>query len=86
MGLRDLPPVSYAAIRFADRGHRSSGSFSGRVDYCRRASDYVLLAFTGVVMFAVNYGLLLGVSFMFRPGLAAVLQATIQSLAWCSPT
>ena len=43
----------------------------------QRVSDYVLLAFTGVVMFAVNYGLLFWGELYVSSGLAAVLQATI---------
>jgi len=40
-------------------------------------SDYILLGFTGVLMFAVNYGLLFWGELYVSSGLAAVLQATI---------
>jgi drug/metabolite transporter (DMT)-like permease len=40
-------------------------------------SDYVILAATGVLMFAVNYGLLFWGELHVSSGLAAVLQATI---------
>jgi drug/metabolite transporter (DMT)-like permease len=43
----------------------------------QRRSDYALLAFTGVLMFAVNYGLLFWGELHVSSGLAAVLQATI---------
>ena len=43
----------------------------------RQRSDYMLLAVTGVMMFAVNYGLLFWGELHVSSGLAAVLQATI---------
>ena len=43
----------------------------------RRGSDYLLLAFTGLLMFAVNYGLLFWGELHVSSGLAAILQATI---------
>jgi hypothetical protein len=43
----------------------------------QRGSDYAVLAFTGVLMFAVNYGLLFWGELHVSSGLAAVLQATI---------
>src|SRR5436309_5664230 len=59
VGLRDLPPISYAAIRFVIAVIVLLAVSAGRVRLLpQRVSDYVLLAFTGVVMFAVNYGLL----------------------------
>ena len=42
-----------------------------------QALDYAVLAFTGVLMFAVNYGLLFWGELHVSSGLAAVLQATI---------
>lgn len=42
-----------------------------------RRSDYAVLAFTGVLMFAVNYTLLFWAELHVSSGLAAVLQATI---------
>src|SRR5438477_12211201 len=59
IGLRDLPPISYAAIRFVLAVIVLLVVSTGRVRLLpRRASDYLVLAFTGVLMFAVNYGLL----------------------------
>src|SRR5437667_5944800 len=78
VGLRDLPPISYAAIRFVIAVIVLLAVSAGRVRLLpRRVSDYVLLAFTGVVMFAVNYGLLFWGELYVSSGLAAVLQATI---------
>src|SRR2546423_12003929 len=78
VGLRDLPPVSYAAIRFVIAVIVLLAVSAGRVRLLpQRGTDYVLLAFTGVVMFAVNYGLLFWGELYVSSGLAAVLQATI---------
>src|SRR5216117_507450 len=78
VGLRDLPPISYAAIRFVIAVIVLLAVSAGRVRLLpQRVSDYVLLAFTGVVMFAVNYGLLFWGELYVSSGLAAVLQATI---------
>src|SRR5213595_1141248 len=78
VGLRDLPPISYAAIRFVIAVVVLLAISAGRVRLLpQRVSDYVLLAFTGVVMFAVNYGLLFWGELYVSSGLAAVLQATI---------
>jgi drug/metabolite transporter (DMT)-like permease len=43
----------------------------------RRRNDYIVLALTGVLMFAVNYTLLFWAELHVSSGLAAVLQATI---------
>jgi len=78
VGLRDLPPISYAAIRFVIAVIVLLAVSAGRVRLLpQHASDYVLLAFTGVLMFAVNYGLLFWGELYVSSGLAAVLQATI---------
>src|SRR3989442_15422020 len=78
VGLRDLPPISYAAIRFVIAVIVLLAVSAGRVRLLpQRVSGYVLLAFTGVVMFAVNYGLLFWGELYVSSGLAAVLQATI---------
>src|SRR5438034_9389877 len=78
VGLRDLPPISYAAIRFVIAVIVLLAVSAGRVRLLpRRVSDYVLLAFTGVVMFAVNYGLLFWGELYVSSGLAAGLEATI---------
>jgi drug/metabolite transporter (DMT)-like permease len=76
--LRDLPPISYAAIRFVIAIVVLLLLSAGRVRLLpQRRSDYAVLAFTGVLMFAVNYGLLFWGELHVSSGLAAVLQATI---------
>src|SRR6266568_4717984 len=78
IGLRDLPPISYAAIRFVLAVIVLLVVSTGRVRLLpQRRSDYLVLAFTGVLMFAVNYGLLFWGELHVSSGLAAVLQATI---------
>src|SRR5216117_4097569 len=78
IGLRDLPPISYAGIRFLLAIIVLLAVSYGRVRLLpRRALDYAVLAFTGVLMFAVNYGLLFWGELYVSSGLAAVLQATI---------
>ena len=78
IGLRDLPPISYAGIRFLLAIIVLLAVSVGRVRLLpQQASDYAVLAFTGVLMFAVNYGLLFWGELHVSSGLAAVLQATI---------
>jgi len=78
IGLRDLPPISYAGIRFLVAIIVLFAVSAGRVGLLpQRGFDYLLLAFTGVLMFAVNYGLLFWGELHVSSGLAAVLQATI---------
>jgi drug/metabolite transporter (DMT)-like permease len=78
IGLRDLPPVSFVAIRFLIAVAVLVLVSLGRVALLpKRASDYVVLAFTGVLMFALNYPLLFWGEKYVSSGLAAVLQASI---------
>src|SRR5438132_7961149 len=78
IGLRDLPPISYAATRFVLAVIVLVAISTGRVRLLpRQALDYAVLAFTGVLMFAVNYGLLFWGELHVSSGLAVVLQATI---------
>src|SRR6184192_4334050 len=78
IGLRDLPPISYAGIRFLIAIVVLFAVSAARVGLLpQRVFDYLLLAFSGVLMFAVNYGLLFWGELHVSSGLAAVLQATI---------
>jgi drug/metabolite transporter (DMT)-like permease len=76
-GLRDLPPISYAGIRFLVAIIVLFTFSAGRVRLLPRRGDLALLAFTGVLMFSLNYGLLFWGELHVSSGLAAVLQATI---------
>jgi len=78
VGLRDLPPISFVAIRFVIAVAVLMAVSIGRVRLLpARRSDYCLLGFTGLLMFALNYPLLFWGEKYVSSGLAAVLQATI---------
>ena len=78
VGLRDLPPISFVGLRFVIAIALLIAVSIGRVRLMPlRRSDYIALAFTGVLMFTVNYGLLFWGELHVSSGLAAVLQATI---------
>ena len=79
VGLEDLPPLSFAALRFAIAiVALFAFSMATRVRLLpQRREDYTLLAVTGAIMFALNYGLLFWGELHVSSGLAAVLQSTI---------
>src|SRR6266542_5625096 len=59
IGLRDLPPISFVAIRFLIAIAVLLAVSIGRARLLPlRRKDYALLAITGILMFAVNYTLL----------------------------
>jgi len=77
-GLRDLPPVSFVAIRFVIAVAVLLAISIGRVRLLpRNRGDFMLLAWTGVLMFCVNYALLFWAELYVSSGLSAVLQGTI---------
>src|SRR5256885_710254 len=77
-GLRDLPPISFVAIRFIIAVIVLLAISVGRVRLIpRERGDFKLLAWTGVLMFCVNYALLFWAELYVSSGLSAVLQATI---------
>jgi drug/metabolite transporter (DMT)-like permease len=78
IGLRDLPPISFVAIRFLIAIVVLLAVSIGRTRLLPLGrNDYVVLAITGILMFAVNYTLLFWAELHVSSGLAAVLQATI---------
>ena len=78
IGLRDLPPISFVAIRFLIAIIVLVAVSIGRTHLLPRGrADYIVLAVTGVLMFAVNYTLLFWAELHVSSGLAAVLQAGI---------
>jgi drug/metabolite transporter (DMT)-like permease len=78
VGLRDLPPISFVAIRFLIAIAVLLCVSIGRARLLPlRRSDYLLLCFTGLLMFGLNYPLLFWGEKYVSSGLAAVLQATI---------
>src|SRR5437879_9779632 len=81
IGLRDLPPISFVAIRFLIAIIVLLAVSIGRTHlFPRRRNDYIVLAVTGVLMFAVNYTLLFWAELHVSSVLAAVLQASIPIL------
>src|SRR5213079_3205367 len=78
VGLRDLPPISFVGLRFAVATVALIALSIGRSRLLPRGlGDFVVLAVTGVLMFAVNYTLLFWGELHVSSGLAAVLQASI---------
>jgi drug/metabolite transporter (DMT)-like permease len=77
-GLRDLPPISFVAIRFIIAVVILLAISIGRVRLIPSGrGDFKLLAWTGVLMFCINYALLFWAELYVSSGLSAVLQATI---------
>src|SRR5438876_2115514 len=78
LGLADLPPLTFAGIRFIIA---ASILFSiiaiRRQPLPRKRNDWLLLAVTGVLSFSLNYGLLFWGEQYISSGLASLLQATI---------
>jgi drug/metabolite transporter (DMT)-like permease len=78
VGLQDLPPISFVAMRFVIAVAVLLIISVGRVRLVpQRIADFKLLAYTGVLMFAVNYALIFWAELYVSSGLSAVLQATI---------
>src|SRR3712207_1281772 len=78
LGLRDLPPVSFAAVRFLlASAILFAIVFARGVAVPRTGRDLRLIMSTGVLAFAFNYGLLFWGEQHISSGLAALLQATI---------
>ena len=78
LGLEDLPPLSFAGIRFVISCLILSAIMRFRgLRLQRSSSDWKLLIVTGVLSFSLNYGLLFWGEQYISSGLAALLQATI---------
>lgn len=78
LGLEDLPPLTFAGIRFVIACAILLVIIRVRnLKLPRASSDIKLLAVTGVLSFTVNYGTIFWGEQHISSGLAAVLQATI---------
>src|SRR6266446_10708932 len=78
IGLRDLPPISFAAIRFLIAVLILTAIIAvRRLALPRSSKDWWMLAGTGILAFSLNYGLLFWGEQYISSGLAAMLQATI---------
>ncbi len=77
LGLQDLPPVSFAALRFIIASLiLVIIVIVWRLPIPRKSKDWWTIAVTGFLCFTVNYGLLFWGEQHVSSGLAAVLQAT----------
>jgi len=78
IGLDDLPPLTFAGIRFVIACAILVVIIRVRgLQWPRSNSDFKLLAWTGFLSFTVNYGTIFWGEQHISSGLAAVLQATI---------
>ena len=78
IGLVDLPPISFVSLRFVIAIVVLLAISLGHTRWLpQRRSDYLVLGFTGVLMFAINYALLFWAELHVSSGLAAVIQASI---------
>src|SRR5438128_9993416 len=77
LGLTDLPPFTFAGIRFVIASTILFAIIKTRRLYLPHGkTDWMLLAVTGVLSFSLNYGLLFWGEQYISSGLAALLQAT----------
>jgi drug/metabolite transporter (DMT)-like permease len=78
LGLRELPPITFAGLRFL-----FASVILWAIVFARRRplpdnrSDWLKLAWAGIISFALNYGLVFWGEQYINSGLAAVLQAMI---------
>src|SRR5882672_1236086 len=78
LGLRDLPPMSFAALRFLI----AASILLFILLFKKRAlprspSDWLLVSVTGVMVFTLNYGLVFWAGQFIPSGQGSVLQATV---------
>jgi drug/metabolite transporter (DMT)-like permease len=78
LGLQDLPPFTFAGVRFVIAAAILLCVIAvRRVPLPRERRDWWLIALTGVMAFSVNYGLLFWGEQRTSSGLAAILQTII---------
>jgi len=78
LGLADLPPISFAGIRFVIACLILFSIILIRgIQLPRARADWILLSATGILSFGLNYGLIFWGEQYISSGLAALLQATI---------
>ena len=78
IGLEDLPPITFAGIRFVISCAILFPLIRARnIPLPGKSRDWLLLLITGVMSFTLNYGLVFWGEQYITSGLAAVLQATL---------
>ena len=87
VGLRDLPPISFAGVRFISAGLILLAIISfQKISLPKTKRDWTLLAVTGFLQFSFNYSMVFWSEQYISSGLAAVLQATLPAfglvMAW----
>jgi drug/metabolite transporter (DMT)-like permease len=87
VGLADLPPIGFSATRFLLASIIIFAIIKvQRIPLPKTRNEWLLLALTGVLQFAINYSMVFWSEVYITSGLAAVLQATITLfgllLAW----
>ena len=77
LGLADLPPLTFAGIRFLFASLILIALILARgVRWPRKRSDWTVIAIVGLLQFSLNYGLVFWGEQRISSGLAAVLQST----------
>jgi drug/metabolite transporter (DMT)-like permease len=77
LGLADLPPFTFAGIRFVLASSILALMILARgVRWPRSRGDWILIAISGALQFSFNYGLVFWGEQHISSGLAAVLQST----------
>src|SRR6478672_11570945 len=83
LGLANLPPLTFAGIRFVIACLiLLLIIWLRRLRLPRARSDWILLALTGVMSFSINYGCVFWGEQYISSGLAALLQATIPAFGF----
>jgi drug/metabolite transporter (DMT)-like permease len=78
LGLRDLPPISFAGIRFLIASIVLVSIVKVRkIELPRASGDWLLIFFTGILTFSLNYGLVFWGEQRTSSGLASILHAII---------
>src|ERR1700730_9960463 len=77
IGLTDLPPLTFAGIRFLIASLILALLVTARrAHWPRTRREWILIAVVGVLQFALNYGLVFWGEQYISSGLAALLQST----------
>jgi drug/metabolite transporter (DMT)-like permease len=78
LGLADLPPLTFAGVRFVIACIILFSIIRlRRIQLPQARFDWILLAVTGILSFGLNYGLVFWGEQYISSGLAALLQATL---------
>src|SRR2546430_17040094 len=80
LGLANLPPLTFAGIRFLLASIILSALILARgVRWPRKRNEWIVIAVVGLLQFSLNYGLVFWGEQRISSGLAAVLQSTFPS-------